>query len=251
MNRGEPRYAAGTMAVYVLVHGAFEGGWVWSRVARALRRAGHDVFTPTLTGCGERWHLLTREVGLDLHVQDVSSVLENESLTGVVLVGHSYAGAVITGVADRAPGRVARLVYLDASVPCDGQSASGSFTEGTAEKLAELSAGDRWLLPPLPIAAVGVTAPDDVARLERLRHPHPMRTLLEPLRLANGDTKLPRTYVRCTQHEGLVAALCVDPLETYVDRARREGWELRELAAPHDAMLTHPEEVAALLLSYA
>jgi pimeloyl-ACP methyl ester carboxylesterase len=239
------------MGTFVLVHGAFEGGWCWARVAKRLRAAGHDVYTPTLTGCGERFHLLSREVSLSVHVEDIAAVLRYESLADVILVGHSYGGTVITGVADRARERLKRLVYLDASAPLDGQSASGSFSEGTADKLNKMSAGDGWLLPPLPLAAVGVTEPADVALLEALRHPHPMRTLLEPLRLAHGNTSLPRTYLRCTKHEGLVAVLGVDPLEPFVARARKEGWDLRDLAASHDAPLTAPDAVAGALLLHA
>src|SRR5689334_15631432 len=110
------------MANYLLVHGAWHGGWCWRRVVPLLRAAGHEVFTPTLTGLGERVHLLTRDVGLDTHAQDVIGVLEYEDLRDVVLVGHSYGGMVITAVAERAAERLAHLVYLDAFVPRDGQS---------------------------------------------------------------------------------------------------------------------------------
>src|SRR3712207_1095869 len=109
------------MATYVLVHGAWHGGWCWKRVMPLLRAAGHDVFAPTLTGLGERSHLAGPDVGLETHVQDVLGVLAYEDLEGVILVGHSLAGSVITPVAERAPGRVAQLVYLDAAVPSDGE----------------------------------------------------------------------------------------------------------------------------------
>ena len=111
------------MATFVLVHGSWHGGWCWQKVARLLRQPGHEVYTPTLTGLGERSHLATKKSGLELHIQDILNVLEFEDLHEVVLVGHSYAGLVITGVAERAPGRVARLVYLDAFIPHAGQSA--------------------------------------------------------------------------------------------------------------------------------
>jgi pimeloyl-ACP methyl ester carboxylesterase len=239
------------MTTFVLVHGAFEGGWCWSRVARRLRLEGHDVFTPTLTGSGERFHLLSRDVSLATHIEDVSAVLRYEELSDVVLVGHSYGGTVVTGVADRERDRVRRVIYLDASAPVNGQAASGAFAEGTADKLAEMAASEAWLLPPLPASAVGVTDPLDVALLERHRHPHPMRTLIEPLQLEHGDTRLPRTYVSCTRHAGLVELFGVDPLLPFVERARREGWDLREIAAGHDVMLTAPEGLAEVLLGYA
>ena len=110
------------MATYVLVHGGGHGGWCWQRLAPLLRAEGHDVHTPTLTGLGERSHLVRPETDLDTHVTDVAAVLEYEDLTDVILVGHSYGGMVITGTADRVPDRIAQIVYLDAASPRDGQS---------------------------------------------------------------------------------------------------------------------------------
>ena len=112
------------MATYVLVHGAWHGGWCWNRVAPLLRDKGHDVYTPTLTGLGERVHLATPEVDLSTHVTDVVNVIEFEDLRNVVLMGHSYGGQVITGVAGAIPERIGQLVYLDASLPNDGESLS-------------------------------------------------------------------------------------------------------------------------------
>jgi pimeloyl-ACP methyl ester carboxylesterase len=238
------------MATLVLVHGAFEGGWCWGAVARRLRAAGHEVVTPTLTGSGERFHLLSREVSLETHLRDLDAVLTYEDLREVILVGHSYGGTVVTGAAARNPERVARIVYLDASAPRPGQSASGAFADGTADKLDQLAAGEGWLLPPLPAAAVGVTEPARIAWLDARRHPHPMRTLLDPLPIA-AEPAQPRRYVQCLRHEALVELFGVDPLASFVDRARAEGWPLTTLDAPHDAMLTHPEDVAALLLAEA
>ena len=110
------------MATYVLVHGGGHGGWCYQRVARLLRSAGHEVYTPTLTGLGERSHLLSPDIDLDLHIRDVVAVLHYEDLDDVILVGHSYGGMVITGVADRAADRIGRVVYLDAANPENGQS---------------------------------------------------------------------------------------------------------------------------------
>ena len=110
------------MATYVLVHGAWSGGWCWSPVARRLRAAGHDVFAPTLTGQGERAHLFSLEVGLDTHVHDVVAVMGLEDCAEVVLVGHGYGGVVITAVAEEVPSRLGSLVYVDALVPFDDRS---------------------------------------------------------------------------------------------------------------------------------
>lgn len=108
------------MTTFVLVHGAWLGGWAWKHVTPRLRMAGHEVFAPTLTGLGERVHLAHPGVGLETHIQDVVNVLVFEDLQQVTLVGHSYGGIVITSVADRTPERLAQLVYLDAFVPEDG-----------------------------------------------------------------------------------------------------------------------------------
>src|SRR6202142_823809 len=110
------------MATFVLVHGAWFGGWCWQKVIPLLESAGHEVYAPTLTGLAERASELSPEVGLDTHIQDIVGLLEEKNLHGVILVGHSYAGMVITGVVDQVPERIAHLVYLDTFVPRDGES---------------------------------------------------------------------------------------------------------------------------------
>ena len=140
------------MAMFLLIHGAWHGGWCWKKVTPLLRAAGHEVCTPTLTGLGERAHLLSAEVTLDTHVQDVVGVLEYEDLRDVVLVGHSYGGMVITGVVDRAADRLAHLVYLDAFVPQDGQALADlvdSTLYTTLEEQARAE-GEGWRVPALP-----------------------------------------------------------------------------------------------------
>jgi len=238
---------------YVLVHGAFVGGWCWQRVARRLRAAGHDVLTPTLTGAGERFHQLSPEIGLATHVDDVVNVLVYEDLRDVVLVGHSYGGAVVTAAADRAADRVRTVVYQDAAAPQHGQSSTGAFADGTDTKLAELAAGgEGWLLPPLPLDVVGVTAAADVAWVGTRRHAHPMRTLLEPLHLAHGGVPpWRRVYVQHTDKQAMIALFGVDPLAPFVARAQAEGWAGPTIAAGHDAMITHADDVARVLLQVA
>lgn len=239
------------MACIVLVHGAFHGGWVWSRVAPRLRAAGHDVLAPTLTGCGDRVHLLTRDVGLATHVDDLVATLEHEDVRDAVLVGHSYGGTVATAAAARVPERVARLIYLDAQAPVDGQTATGAMGDATAAGLATLS-DDSWQLPPLPLDVVGVVDPLDVAWVSPRRHPHPMRTLLEPVAIGAGALdRIGRAYVACTQHAALAALFGADPLAPFVARARREGWPLTEVDAPHDVMVTDPAAAVAAILAHA
>jgi pimeloyl-ACP methyl ester carboxylesterase len=137
------------MTHYLLVHGAWHGGWCWGRVRQRLTAQGHQVFTPTLTGLADRSHLLSREVGLETHVQDVANLITWEILSDVVLVGHSYAGTVVRHVADRMPDRIRSLVYLDAFVPENGKSVSDYAPDGGEghRKLAQMY-GEGWKIPP-------------------------------------------------------------------------------------------------------
>jgi pimeloyl-ACP methyl ester carboxylesterase len=237
------------MATFVLVHGAFTGGWYWSRVRPHLEAAGHRVFTPTLTGSGERVHLQARTVTLATHVEDVCNALRFEDLRDVVLVGHSYGGMVITGVADRAPERLARVVYFDAAYPAPGQNATGGFADGTAAALDDLAAAAS-MLPPLPLAAYGVTDPGDVAWVGDRRVPHAMATLQEALRPTRATPPaLPRVYVRCLRREGLVALFGVDPLQPMFDRAVADGLPVVTVDAGHDAMVAAPRATAEALVA--
>lgn len=240
------------MATFVLVHGAFTGGWYWSRVRPLLTAAGHTVVTPTLTGAGERVHLLSRGVTLETHITDILNTLRYEDLRDVVLVGHSYGGMVITGVADRAPERLSRLVYLDAAFPRSGQNATGGFAEGTGEVLDQMASGPddtSWLLPPLPLVAYGVTDPADVAWIGERRTPHPLPTLNEPLRLTREAPGVPRVYVRCARREGLVQVFGADPLLPMYDNAVAAGFALLSVDAGHDAMVVAPQQVADALVA--
>ena len=139
------------MATFVLVHGAWHGSWCWKRVRKALQAEGHDVFTPTLTGVGERSHLTSPQVTLDTHVADVVNLIRWEELTDVVLCGHSYGGCVITGVADRVAERLRALVYLDAFIPENGQSLHDTLPPEVAEAQVRgaRESGDGWRVPPI------------------------------------------------------------------------------------------------------
>lgn len=240
------------MATFVLVHGAFTGGWHWARVRPLLMQAGHTVLTPTLTGAGERSHLLDRKIRLATHVKDVTSIFFYEDLRDVILVGHSYGGVVITAAAEEVAERVRQLIYLDATVPANGQAATGAFAGGTADVLAQLSQGTEWLLPPLPLLSVGVAAPADVAWMTPRRGSHPMATLHEPVALSSEvAARLPRAYVRCRQRQGLVEVFGVDPLQPFYDSAVAAGWPVRDIDSGHDAMVTNPQAVAAHLIELA
>ncbi len=182
------------MATYVLVHGGGHGGWCYTKVARRLRAAGHDVHAPTLTGLGERSHLLRPGIDLDLHIDDVVALLHYEDLRDVILVGHSYGGMVITGIADRASERIGRLVYLDAANPVNGQSlldVAGPMIEATRPAGAVVDGVELVLLPsPEAGRFYGVTDDDDVAWMADRLTGHPWACFEQPLRLTNEDSAL-------------------------------------------------------------
>jgi pimeloyl-ACP methyl ester carboxylesterase len=234
------------MATFVLVHGSMHGGWCWKRVAPLLRAAGHDVYTPTLTGLGERVHLAHPGIDLDTHIQDVLGVLAYEDLHDVVLVGHSSSALAVTGVANRASERIAHLVYLDGPVPEDGQAMLNLFPpDGQAARRARVAAeGDGWRLSPADPAAFGVTDAADATWLRAKLVPHPFGALTQPLRLVNPvGFAGPKTYIAC------VDAAPEGWREAAVERVRTEpGWRYRELATGHDAMITAPRELATHLL---
>ena len=237
------------MTTYVLVHGGWHGGWCWKRVTPYLRDSGHTVYTPTLTGLGERSHLASPETNLSTHIQDILNVLMYEDLTDVVLVGHSYSGMVIAGVADRVPERVTRLVYLDAFVPEDGQSLRDILRPPHGDGVnLEAHLLDGWRLPyPFLERPFGITSEVDKHWVLDKITPQPINTVLEPIRFTNGGAPtIPRTYIYLRSPGG-------QPADTefvwFAERARTQpGWTYHELVSGHDAMIIMPEAVAALLL---
>ncbi len=236
------------MATFVIVHGAWSGAHAWRWVRPLLRTAGHEVVTPSLTGLGERAHLATPETDLDVHIADVVAVLHYEDLTDVVLVGHSYGGMVITGVADRIPERIGQLVYLDADVPREGESML-DLVRAESRALYEESArtrGDGWRVPaPLPDPLPPDIPPEVSWAVARMVH-HPLATMTQPLHLEHGETRLPRTFVLCTEEkEGKgeppsVTRVRADP-----------SWRFVELAASHTAHVAEPDLLSATLLDIA
>jgi pimeloyl-ACP methyl ester carboxylesterase len=237
------------MATYVLVHGGGHGGWCYQRVARLLRSDGHEVVTPTMTGLGERSHLLDGRVDLSLHIEDIVAVLHYEDLTDVILVGHSYGGMVVTGVADRAAGRVGKLVYLDAATPRNGQSLVD--VAGPTLELARPSGrtvdGMELVLLPSPDAGLfyGVTDPEDLAWMADRLTPQPWACFEEKLELVHEDelAAIPQYHIVCT------STLATRDPELMED-ARRRG-RLWDVDTGHDLMITEPRRVADALLEVA
>jgi len=229
------------MATYVLVHGGWAGGWQWREVATHLRAAGHDVYTPTLTGLGERVHLASPDIDLETHVQDILMVLAYEDLQDVILVGYSYSGMVVTAVAERAPERLAHLVYLDAFVPGDGDSLSALIGPELTAFLEQVARdyGDGWRLP---------HDPPDAPR----RTPQPIKPMYQTVAVANpAAAAIPRTFIYCTQEKEAMGPMGI-PLTQAATRANAdERWRYRELNTGHIPVETTPQELADLLLEVA
>ncbi|HEX6020994.1 MAG TPA: alpha/beta fold hydrolase [Solirubrobacter sp.] len=224
------------MATFVLVHGAWHGGWCWRDVATELRAAGHDVHTPTLSGCGEKARLAPH-VDLSVHVDELANLLYFADLREVVLVGHSYGGLPVTGAAARFGARIARLVYLDAFVADDGQSLL-NLLRPERRKYYEESAADGLVPAPSP-ETLGVVEQADWLR-DRLT-PQPLKTFTEPLS-ASATPPVPRTYIRCTQ--GPMTPSFSGFAVRFRDTA---GWDVVDFDSGHDAMITRPLDLAALL----
>jgi pimeloyl-ACP methyl ester carboxylesterase len=237
------------VATYVLVHGGGHGGWCYRPVARLLQSEGHEVFAPTLTGLGERAHLLDDRVDLNRHIEDVVAVLHYEDLRDVILVGHSYGGMVITGVADRAADRVGKLVYLDAANPRNGQSlvdVAGPVINAV-RPMGTVVDGMELVLLPAPDAGLlyGVTDPEDLAFMAERLTPHPWVCFEQPLQLTDEDAlwAIPQYHIVCTS-----TLATRDP--ALLARAGAEG-RLWDIDTGHDLMLTEPEKTADALLQVA
>ncbi len=235
---------------FVLVHGAWHGGWCWRRVADILTARGHRVFAPSLTGLGDRTHLFSKDISLQTHVEDILSIVEAEELIDFVLVGHSYGGFVISGVADAIRGRVSHYVYLDGSVPPDmstGTSFSWAGFNPPEAREARLKAvreqGRGEALPAPPPSAFAVTDPADMAWLQRHLRPMPVGTYTGTFTFKHsGSNGLKRTYIASTKPRYTL-------LVPTHDRVRGDSsWSFMSLEAGHDSMVTAPNELASLLM---
>lgn len=229
------------MATFLFVPGAWLGGWCWRDVVAPLRATGHTVITATLTGLGERAHLLSRDTGLDTHIADILGLVHYRGLDGLTLIGHSYGGTVITAVAERIADSIRRLVYLDASIPRDGESNNDVIGTEMAGQLraSAVAEGDGWRVPPAPYVAGRLS--DNVLRswvANRLT-PHPLRAFDDAVHLNSPQAAaLPRAFIRTTQ----------SPLyDRLLAHARDAGWYCREIGGGHYAMFTQPEVVARAL----
>ncbi len=232
------------MSTFVLVHGAWHGSWCWKRVRRQLQAQGHEVFTPTLTGLAERSHLLSRSVNLSTHIDDVVNLIRWEELSDVTLCGHSYGGAVVTGVADRIPDRIRSLVYLDAFVLESGESVLQNVHASQRNMLIETTRkfGEGWKSPHIPAAVFKVNA-GDCDWVDRQCTPHPLACFEEPLQLSGGLRKVKSiTYIFATAWDDT-------PFPRAYERAKAKGWRTVTMACGHEVMLDMPEALTQELVA--
>ena len=240
------------MRTYVLVHGAWHGGWCWKKVALLLRKRGAEVFTPTLTGMGERAHLNDRldpsDITLDVHIQDIVQMMRYEGLEDVVLVGHAYAGMVITGVAEVCPERIAHMVYVNGVIPADGESMVDQLVSVRGEEFASLvrgyiGKGDGFLPAPASAEEVGrrwgITDPEDLAWVGANVTPQPAAAMASPVRMGNPQAKaIPKSFVGGGE----------SGFDSVAERAKQAGWGVYPVDSGHDTMITHARELADILL---
>jgi pimeloyl-ACP methyl ester carboxylesterase len=228
------------MATFLVAHGAWSAGWAWKKMRPLLRERGHELFTPTHTGLGERAHLASPEIDLETHIADILGVLQFEDLTNVILIGHSYGGMVATGVADRARERIATLVYLDAHAPRDGESLFDLNPDRRPVMVeAARQSGEGWKMPVSPMPPD--TSEADQAWAMPRRVPQPLKTFEQKLRLHHGELTLPRHYIYCKRCRP------DDGFRKFYERAKREGWGHHEIDVSHNPHITAPNVLAGLL----
>lgn len=231
---------------YVLIHGAFHGGWCWDDVAQLLRAEGHHVLTPTSSGLAERASLLVQQPNLDTHIDEIVELIIDEKLDDVILVGHSLGGALASGVVDRMPEKIRHVVFLDGHILHSGTAVTDVAPSEVLDYYQRLRVknGGSGAIPVPPIDFFGITDAQQIALLERSLTPQPVETFFSPLRLRHPlGAGRPVTYITCT-----------DPYFRHTKAAREFArgiaeWDQHEIATGHDAMISAPSEVAALLIA--
>jgi pimeloyl-ACP methyl ester carboxylesterase len=228
------------MTDFVLVHGAWHGGWCWRYVADRLTAAGHRVFTPTLTGLGERSHLLTADVGLDTHITDIVNVIRWEELSDAVLVGHSYAGYVVSGATEQIAGQLKAVALVDAFLPSEDSAMIDDTTQGLRDAIAAAPKTGIIALPGFPASALGCSG-TDADWVDELCTPHPIKTYTDRITVTGGLESVPtKLFVRTA-----FPAANLD--ETVAQVTGRPGWQVATLNCGHDAMVADPDGLTALL----
>jgi len=228
---------------FVLVHGAWHGGWCWRRVSDRLEKKGHKVFTPTMTGLGERSHLLDAKINLATHVTDIVNVIKWESLNDIVLVGHSYGGAVVSGVAEQMPEAIGCFVFLDAFVPENGESVASLTTRRQA--IEELVQKGETSMKPVPAAVFQVNE-NDRAWVDRMCTPHPLATFTDKPTLTGARNRVAKkAYIRAVGYAN-------PPFDAARDKLKATaGWRIYEVPCGHDVMVDMPDRLTEILLEVA
>jgi pimeloyl-ACP methyl ester carboxylesterase len=232
------------VSTYVLVHGAWRGSWIWKRVRRMLQAQGHEVFTTTHTGVADRSHLSAPSVNLDTHITDVANLLRWEELSDVILVGHSYGGCVISGVADRETDRIGALVYLDAFVLENGECLNDAIPQDVRlERIAEAQKlGEGWRLPPISAEEFGVNSKDR-DWVNRQSTWQSLACFEQPLRLTGALNQIKNvTYIWASHWSP-------SPFPQFCEKAKAKGWKTIAIDCGHDVMLDRPEDLARELLA--
>jgi pimeloyl-ACP methyl ester carboxylesterase len=234
------------MATFVLAHGAWSGAHGFRHVRRSLQAEGHEVFTPSLTGIGERVHLISPQVTLGTHIHDVVNQILYEDLDGIVLLGYSYGGAVVTGSLQHIADRVHHLVYLDAFVPADGESVASLAGQCDAGRIG---VGDEWLVPPVPRS---YDDDAEAAFMTPRRVCHPRACFSEPVRLEQPleDYSFERTYIRAVADAADAPSAAAFAAAARHARSSR-AWNYREIATNHMVASNRPAELSRLLIACA
>ena len=239
---------AGAQAIgktFVLVHGAWHGAWCWRRVSDLLERKGHKVFTPTMTGLGASSHLLTKDVNLTTHITDIANVIKWENLSNIVLVGHSYGGFIISGVAEQLADKVASIVFLDAFVPDNGESLAGSASQPVKDAIAAAQGRGDHSLKPVPAKVFRVNEKDQ-PWVDGKCTPHPIATLTDKIAITGARDKIAKkSYIRAKGYPSVAFDAALDKHKP------NAAWKTYEMTSGHDAMVDQPERLTEILLEVA
>jgi pimeloyl-ACP methyl ester carboxylesterase len=236
---------AAAQLTFVLVHGAWHGGWCWRRVSDLLEHHGHKVFAPTLTGLGERSHLLRGDINLDTHITDIVNVIKWEDLSGIVLVGHSYGGLPVSGAIEQSFERISSVVFVDAFLPDDGERAIDLASEFTRKGTLDAIARGEISSKP-PSASVFHVNGKDEAWVNSKLTPQPIGAMVQPIRLTGARERLTKkTYIRAPEY----SQPAFD--KYYVAKQADPSWQTFELPCGHDVMIDMPERLAQILLEAA
>lgn len=232
------------MAIFLFIHGAFYGGWCWKKVKTILENKGHRVYTPTLSGLGERSHLNHSLITVDTHIQDIKNVILFEDLKDIIIIGHSYGGLIITGIASVMPERIKQLIYLDALVPNDGDSLLSLVDDETAQFFVSQARekGFGWLVPSLVITKDYFSDPGDVKWCSSRVMPQTLLSFSQEVTFSEKVVyNLSSLFIFCSQN----------PHPTLIkmkERANQRGWKYFEIESNHFPMIEHPEKLSNLLI---